>query len=69
MKCSKCGSEIPDVYAKCADCKRPTNQLDNGKKVYCGLCGGKRKAKDRAEAAAKAIKAKSDKAIKPSEDK
>ena len=65
MKCPTCGSEIPDKFAKCADCKKLTRQLDQGKKVYCPTCAGKRKLAGRQ----KAVKAKEDKAVKAAEDK
>ena len=66
MKCPTCGSEVPEIRAKCAGgCGKETNQLEQGKPVYCGSCGGKRKAKQRAKAA----RAKEAKAVKPKEDK
>ena len=65
MKCPTCGSEVPEIRAKCADCKKETKQLEQGKVVYCGSCGGKRKAKQRAKAA----RAAANKAVKPVEDK
>ena len=64
MKCPTCGSEVPEIRAKCADCGKETRQPELGKAVYCGGCGGKRKAKQR-----KAAQRKADKAVKPVEDK
>ena len=66
MKCPTCGSIVPDIKAKCADCGKETDQLYQGenKPVYCGGCGGKREAKQR-----KAAKRKEDKAVKAAEDK
>ena len=64
MKCPTCGSIVPDIKAKCADCGAETDQFEHGKPVYCGSCGGKRKARQR-----KAAKRKEDKAVKAVEDK
>ena len=65
MKCPTCGSEVPDIRAKCAGgCGKETNQLEQGQTVYCAQCGGKRKNKQR-----KAAQRKADKAVKPVEDK
>lgn len=66
MKCPTCGSIVPDVHARCADCGKETNQFEQGKLVYCGSCGGKRKLKARAS---KARKPKASKAVRPVEDK
>ena len=73
MKCPTCGSEVPEILAKCADCGEKTKQPELGKPVYCGSCGGKRKAKQRAKALRqaqdKAARAAANKAVKPVEDK
>jgi len=61
MKCPTCGSEVPDRYARCADCGAETTQLDHGQIIYCASCGGKRKAKQRAAIKTKAVKPKEDK--------
>ena len=69
MKCPTCGSEVPDIHAKCADCGKETRQLEQGGTVYCAQCGGKRKAKQRKAAQRKAARAAENKAVKPVEDK
>ena len=73
MKCPFCGQEMPERFAKCADCGAQTKQLDQGQVIYCPPCGGKRKAKARAKALRqaqdKAARKAEDKAVKPVEDK